>query len=52
MTVLSISRKSLKVKNFRSKDTIDDFQPHSDYLTEMGRILKIANRDNQIDLLP
>ncbi|QMV67966.1 helix-turn-helix domain-containing protein [Sphingobacterium paramultivorum] len=30
------------------KDTIDDFQPHSDYLTEMGKILKIANRDNQI----
>lgn len=30
------------------KEIISDFQPHSDYLTEMGKILDIKNKEHQI----
>jgi AraC-like DNA-binding protein len=33
------------------KETISDFQPHSDYLFEMERILKIENKESQINAL-
>ncbi|WP_158730025.1 MULTISPECIES: AraC family transcriptional regulator [unclassified Flavobacterium] len=29
------------------KDTMSDFQPHSDYLNEMGKIIKIENKEDQ-----